>query len=177
MSDSLQPHARLPCPSPTPRAWSKSCPSSRWRHPTISTFVVPFSCLPPSLESGSFQMSQLFASGGQRIGVSASASVLPINIQDWFPLGLTGWISLLSKGLSRVFSKITVPNNQFFGEGNGNPLQCSCLENPRDGGAWWAAVCGVAQSRTRLKQLSSSSFLNGPTLTSTHDYWKNHSFD
>ena len=177
MSDSLQPHARLPCSSPIPRAWSNSCPSSRWRHPTISTSVVPFSFLPPSLESGSFQMSQLFASGGQSIRVSASASVLPINIQDWLPLGWTGWISLLSKGLSIVFSKITVPNNQFFGEGNGNPLQCSCLENPRDGRAWWAAVCGVTQSRTRLKQLSSSSFLNGPTLTSTHDYWKNHSLD
>ena len=156
-------------------------------------------------------MSQFFPSGGQRIGASASASVLPMSIQGWFPLGLTGLISLQSKGLSRVFSKTTVQKDQFFssqlslsekamathsstlawkipwmeepgrlqsmgsrrvgqaerlhfqfslsciGEGNGNPLQCSCLENPRDRGAWWAAVYGVARSRTQLKRLSSSS--------------------
>ena len=111
MSDSLQPHglqhARLPCPSPTPRAYSHSCPSSQWYHPTNSSSVVPFtSCLQSFPASGSFPMSQFFASGGQRIG--ASASVLPMNIQDWFPLGWTGWISLLSKGLSRVFSNTTV---------------------------------------------------------------------
>ena len=108
MSDSLQPHglqhARLPCPSPTPRTYSNSCPSCWWWHPTISSSVIPFSsCLQSFPVSGSFPMSQFFESGGQSIGVSASASVLPVNIQDWFPLRLTGWISLLSKGLSRVF--------------------------------------------------------------------------
>ena len=99
-----------------PRACSDSCPSSQWCHATISSSVVPFSsCLQSFPASGSFQMSQFFVSGGQSIGVSASASVLPMNIQDWFPLGLTGWISLLSKGLSRVFSNSTVQKHQFFG--------------------------------------------------------------
>ena len=107
MSNSLQPHglqhARLPYPSPTPEACSDSCPSSQWCHPTISFSVIPVSsCLQSFPESGSFPVSQLFTSDGQSIGVSASASVLPMNIQDWFPLGWTGWISLLSKGLSRV---------------------------------------------------------------------------
>ena len=109
-------HARLPCPSPTPRAYSNSCPLSRWCHPTISSSVVPFSsCLQSFPASGSFQMSQFFTSGGQNIGVSASASVLPRNIQDWFPLGLTGLISLKSKGLSRVFTNTTIQKHQFFG--------------------------------------------------------------
>ena len=116
--DSLRPHglqhARLPCPSPTPRACLKLCPSSQWCHTTISSFVVPFpSCLQFFPASGSFQMSQFFTSGGQCIG--ASASVLPMNIQDWFPLGVTGWISLQSKGLSKVFSNTTVQKHQFFG--------------------------------------------------------------
>ena len=120
VSNSLRPHgwqhARLPCPSPTPRAYSNSCPLSRWCHPTISSSVVPFSsCLQSFPASGSFQMSQFFASGGQSIGGSASASVLPKNIQDWFPLGSTGWISLQAKGLSRVFSNTTVQKHQFFG--------------------------------------------------------------
>ena len=119
VSDSLQPHgpqhARPACPSPTPGAYSTSCPLSWWCHPTISSSVIPFSSSPQSFPaSGSFQMSQLFASGGQRIGVSASASVLPMNIQDWFPLRRTGWISLLSKGLSRVFSNTTVQKHQCF---------------------------------------------------------------
>ena len=97
-------HARLPCPSPTPGACSNSCPSSQWCHPTISSSVIPFSsCLQSFPPSGSFPMSQFFPSGGQSIGVSASTSVLPMNIQDW-SLGWTGWISLQSKGLSRVFS-------------------------------------------------------------------------
>ena len=109
-------HARLPCPSLSPRACSNSCPLSWWCHPTISSFVVSFSfCLQSLPASGSFQMSQFFASGGQRIGVSASASVLPMNIQDWFPLGWTGLIFLQSKGLSRVFSNTTVQKHQFFG--------------------------------------------------------------
>ena len=104
--DSLQPHglqrARPSCPSPTPGAYSNSCPSHQWCHPTISSSVVPFSSHLQSFPaSGSFQMSQFFTSGGQSIGVSASASVLPMNIQDWFPLGWTGWISLQSKGHSR----------------------------------------------------------------------------
>ena len=118
-SDSLQPrglqHARLPCPSPTPRACSNSCSLNRWCHPTTSSSGVPFSsCLQSFPASGSFPMSQFFTWGGQSIGVSASASILPMNIQDWFPLGWTGWISLLSRGLSRVFSCTTVQKHQFF---------------------------------------------------------------
>ena len=120
MSDSLQchesQHARPPCPSPTPRVYSDSCPSSQWCHPAISSSVVPFSSCPQSFPaSGCFPMSQLFASGGQRIGVSASASVLPRNIQGWFPLGWTGLISLQSKGLSRVFSSTTIWKHRFLG--------------------------------------------------------------
>ena len=119
VSISLRPHGlqhvRLPCPSPTPRVYSNSCPLSRWCHPTISSSVIPSSHLQLFAATGSFQMSQLFASGGQRIGVSASASVLPMDIQDWFPLGWIGWISLQSKGLSRVFSNTTVQKHQFFG--------------------------------------------------------------
>ena len=110
------PHTRLPCSLPIPGACSNSCPSSQWCHPTISSSVVPFSyCLQSFPESGSFPVSQFFASGGQSIGVSASASVLPMNIQDWFPLRWTDWISLQSKGLSRVFSNTTVQKHQFFG--------------------------------------------------------------
>ena len=139
MSDSLWPHGllhtRLPCPSPSPRACSNSCPLSQWCQVTISSSVIPFSCLQSFPASGSFQMSQLFASGGQNIGVSASASVLPMNIQDWFPLGWTGWISLQSKGLSRVFNTTV-------------HISSSAL-----------------------------SFLYSPTLTSIHDYWKDHSFE
>ena len=120
ISDSLWPHEsqhiRPPCPSPTPRVHSNSRPLSRWCHPAISSSVVPFSSCPKSLlASGSFPMSHLCAGGGQSLGVSASASVLPMNIQDWFPLGWTGWISLQSKGLSRVFSNTTVQKHQFFG--------------------------------------------------------------
>ena len=117
--DSLWPHglqhARPPCPSPTPRVYSNSHPLSQRCNPTISSSVVPFSsCLQSFPASGSFQMSQFFASGGQSIGVSALTSVLPMNIQGWFPLGWTGWISLQSKGLSRVFSNTTVQKHQFF---------------------------------------------------------------
>ena len=120
VSNSLWPHesqqARPPCPSPTPRVYSNSCPSSQWCHPAISSSVVPFSSCPQSLPaSGSFPMSQLFAWGGQSIGISASASVFPMNTQDWSPSGWTGWISLKSKGLSRVFSNTTVQKHQFFG--------------------------------------------------------------
>ena len=108
-------HARPPCPSPTLRVYSNSCPLSRWCNPTISSSIVPFSSHLPSFPaSESFPMSQFFASGSQSIGVSASASVLLMNIQDWFPLGWTGWISLQSKGLSRVFSNTTVQKHQFF---------------------------------------------------------------
>ena len=117
VSDSLRPHglqhARPPCPKPTPGVHSNS---RQWCHPAMSSSVVPFSSCPQSFPaSGSFQMSQLFASGGQSIGVSASASVLPMNIKDWSPLGRTGWISLQSKGLSRVFSNTTIQKHQFFG--------------------------------------------------------------
>ena len=141
VSDSLRPHesqhARPPCPSPTPGVHSDSRPSSPWCHPAISFSVIPFSSCPQSFPaSGSFPMSQLFTSGGQSTGVSASTSVLPMNVQDWFPLGWTDWISLMSKGLSRVFCNITVQNNSLV-----------------------------------------LSFLYGPTLTSIHDYWKNHSFN
>ena len=120
VSDSLQPHelqhARPPCPSQTPGVYSDPCPSSWWCHLAISSSVVPFSFCPQSLPaSGSFPMSQLFTWGGQSIGVSASASVLPMNTQDWSPSGWTQWISLESKGLSRVFSNTTVQKHQFFG--------------------------------------------------------------
>ena len=119
MSDSLWchglQHSRLPCPSPTSRACSNSCPSSRWCHSTISSSVIPFSsCLQSAPASGSFPMSQFFELGGQSTGVSASISVLPMNTQDWSPLGWTCWISLESKGLSRVFTNSTVQKHQFF---------------------------------------------------------------
>ena len=120
MSDYLWPHelqhTRPPCPSSTPGDYSNSCPSSRWCHPAISSSVVQFSsCLQSFPASGFFPMSQLFAWGGQSIGVSASASVLPMNTQDWSPLGWTGWISLQSKEFSRVFSNTIVHKHQFFG--------------------------------------------------------------
>ena len=120
MSNSLWPHelqhARPPCPSPTPGVHPNPCPSSRWCHPTISSSAVPFSsCHQSCPASGSFQMSQLFASGGQSIGVSASSLVLPMNTQDWSSLGWAGWISLQSKGIPRVFSNTTVQKHQFFG--------------------------------------------------------------
>ena len=142
VSSSLRPHglqhARLPCTSPTPRAYWNSSPLSQRCHPTISSSIIPFSSHLQSFPaSESFPMSQFFASDGQSIGVSASASVLLMNIQDWFPLGLIGWISLQSKGLSRVFSNTIVQKHQFF------------ILN----------------------------FLYSPTLTSIHDYWKNHNFD
>ena len=120
MSDSLRPHesqhARPPCPSPTPRVYSNSCPSSRWCHPAISSSVVPFSSWPESLPaSESFAMSQLFACGDQSTGVSALASFLPKNTKGWSPSEWTGWISLQSKGLPRVFFNTTVQKHKFFG--------------------------------------------------------------
>ena len=120
VSDSLGPHesqhTRPPCPSPTPGVHPNPCPLSRWCHPTISSSVIPFSSCPQTFPaSGSFQVSQLFASGGQNIGVSISTSVLPMNTQDGSPLGWTCWISLQSKGLSRVFYNTTVQKHQFFG--------------------------------------------------------------
>ena len=118
VSDSLQPHesqhTRPPCPSPAPGVYSNSCPLSRWCHPTISSSVIPFSWLQSFPASGSFQMSQLLVSGGRSIGVSASTSDLQMNTQDWSPVGWTGWISLLSKGLSRAFSNTTVQKHQSF---------------------------------------------------------------
>ena len=139
MSDSLQPngmyHARLPCRSPPSRACSNSCSLSWWCHPAILSSVVPFSsCLQSFPASGSFQMSQLFPSGGQSIGTSVSASVLPMNIQDWLSLGLTGLISLLSKGISRIFSYNTVQKHQFFGTQaslwSNSHIHTWLLENP-----------------------------------------------
>ena len=143
MSDSLQlhelQHASPPCPSPTPRAYSNSCLSSQWCHPTTSSSVNPFSsCLQFFPASGSFPVSQLLGSGGHSMGASASASVLPMNIQGWFPLGLTGLISLLSKGLWRIF---------------------------------------IQHHSSKASNFSALSLLYGPTLTSIHDYWKNHSFE
>ena len=156
MSDFLQPHelqhARVPCPSPTPRAGSNSCSSSWWCHPTISSSVIPFSCLQSSPASGSFLMSQFFTSGGQSIGTSVSASVLPMNIQDWFPLGLTDLISLQSKGLSRIFSDTTVQKHQFY------------LFN---------RLCAHPNKSVLFGHQSDWCFLYGPTLTSIHDYEKN----
>ena len=119
VSNSMPPHGlqdtRPPCPSPTPRACSNSCPSSQWCYPTISSSVIPFSYPLQSFPASRyFPMSQFFAQGAQSNGVSASASVFPMNIQDWFPLGWTGWISLQSKGLARVFSKTTLQKHQFF---------------------------------------------------------------
>ena len=139
VSDSLRPresqHARPPCPSPTPGVYSNSCPSSWWCHPTIASSVIPFSSCPQSLPvSGSFPMSQLFTWGGQSIGVSASTSVLPMNTQDWSPLGWTGWISLQSKGLSRVFSNTTVQKHRFFcaqlSSQSNSHIHTWLLENP-----------------------------------------------
>ena len=132
------------CPSPTPRVYPNSCPLNWWYHPTISSSVIPFSCLQSFPASGSFPMSQFFMTGSQSIGASASASVLPMNIQDWFSLGWTGWISLQSKGLSRVFSNTTQESS---------PPQFKSINS-----------------------LALSPLYN-PTLTSIHDYWKNHSLD
>ena len=119
ISDSLQPHGlqhtRPPCPSPTPGVYSSSCPLSQRCHPTISSSGILFSCPQSFPASGSFQMSQFSTSGSQSIGVSTSVLVLPMNIQHWFPLGLIGWISLQSKGLSRVFSNTTIQKHQLFG--------------------------------------------------------------
>ena len=130
VSDSLQPHglqhARPPCPTPTPRVYSNSSPLSRWYHPTISSSVVPFSSRLQSFPAlGSFSMSQFFASGCQSIGISASASVLPMNIKDWFPLGWTGWISLQSKGLNveGEKNKQTIKNNNFPALGKGKSTE------------------------------------------------------
>ena len=155
MSDSLWPHesqhTRPPCPSPIPGVYPNSCPSSRWCYPAISSSVIPFSSCPQSLPaSESFPMSQLFTSGGQSTGVAALASFLTKNTQGWSPSEWTGWISLQSKGLSRVFSNTTVSKHQFFG------AQPS------------------SQSNSHIHTLS---FLYSPTLTPIHDYWKNQSFD
>ena len=128
--------ARLLCPSPSLRVCSNSCPLSQWHHPTISSSVIPFSsCLQSFPVSGSFPMSQLFISGGQSIGASASASILPVNIQDWLPLGLTGLITLQSKRLSRVFSNTTVQKHQFFSAqlslwSNSSHIRILLLEKP-----------------------------------------------
>ena len=156
MSNSLWPHgllhARLPCPSPTPGACLNSCTSSRWYHLAISSSVVPFSSHPQSSPaSGSFPLSRFFASGGQSFGVSASASVLPTNIQDRFPLGWTGWISLQSKGLSRVFFLNTaIQKHQLLGAAAAaKSLQsCPTLCDPIDGSPPGSPIPGILQART-----------------------------
>ena len=166
MSDSLQPHElqhdRPPCPSPTPRVYSNSCPLSRWCHPAISSSVVPFSSCPQSLPaSGSFSMSQLFAWGGQSIGVSASASVLPMNTQDWSLLGWTGWISLQSKGLSRVFSNIWT---YWLGEQvTQRPFQFSWNQNPR---CYPDTYCAPTSYQVLMSQ--SNSLLDCPVQLDSH---------
>ena len=169
MSDSLRPHGwqhtRLPYPSPTPRVHSNSFPSCRWCHPTISSSVIPFfSCLQSFPASGSFPMSQFFALGGQSIGVSAWASVLPMNIQDWFPLGLTGWISkpkfYIYIELSAMTHKesacnagdtsLILASGRSPGERNDNPFQYSCLKIPKYRGSWWVIVQRVTKSWKQL---------------------------
>ena len=145
VSDSFGPrelkHTRLPCPSPSPGVCSNSRPLSQWCHPTISSSVIPFSSCPQSFPaSGSFPMSQFFPSGGQSIGASASASVLPMNIQDWFPLGWTGWSSLLPKGLSRVFSYTTIRKHQFFG------IQPSLQSNSHIHHDYWKTIALTIQT-------------------------------
>ena len=152
LSDSLWPrelqHVGPPCPSTTPRVHSHLCPLSWWCHPAISSFVVPFPSCPQSFPvSESFAMSQLFAWGGQSIGVSALASVLPMNIQDWSPLERPGWISLQSKGLSRVFSNTTVQKHEFFGtqlsSQSNSHIHTWLLEKPQpwlDGPFWQSNI-------------------------------------
>ena len=145
MSNSLRPHelqhARPPCPSPTPGVYSNSCPVSQSSHPTISSSVIPFSSHPqsfPALES--FQMSQFFASGGQSIRVSSSASIFPMNTQGWSPLGWTGWIFLQSKGLSSVFSDTTVQNHQFFCGQLYSPTLISIHDHWKNHSLWFAFI-------------------------------------
>ena len=183
MCDTLQPHglqhARLSCPSPTPGGCSNSCPSSRWCYPTISFSGIPFSsCLQSFSASGSFSMTQLFTSSVQIIRVSGF-SISHSNEYSGLISFRTDWFDLLAvQGTLKSFlqhhsSKASIHQCSafFIVGGNGNPLQCSCLENPRDRGAWW-----VAQSQTPLNWLSSSSssssssFLYSPTLTSIYDY-------
>ena len=162
MSNSLWPHrlqhTRLPCPSPTPIAYSNSYPLSQWCHSIISCSVIPFSSYLQSFPaSGSFQMSKFFASGGESVRVLASASVLPMNIQDWFPLGWTGWISLLSKGLSRVFSSTTVQKHQFFG------TQPSLWSNSQKLQLWLKDLCWqriLGQPSPRLNNIPSFTWQN-----------------
>ena len=157
MSDSVTPwHARPPCPSPTPRVYSNLCPLSQWCHPTISSSVIPFSsCLQSFPTSGSFQISQFFASGGQSIEVSASASVLLMNIQDWFPLELTDLISLQSKGPSRVFSNTTVQKHQFFGAQlslwSNSHIHTQLLEKPQ---LWLDGLCQQSNVSAFFNMLS-----------------------
>ena len=148
VSDSLRPHGlqhtRPPCPSPTPGVYSNLCPSSQWWHPTTSSSVVPFSSFPQSLsESESFPMSQLFTWGGQSIGVSASGSFLPKNTQDWSPLEWTGWISLQSKGLSRVFSNTTVQKQSYHSDTSEVAQSCPTLCDPMDCSLPSSSVHGI----------------------------------
>ena len=140
-------HARLPCPSPLPEVYSNSCPFSRWCCPTTSSSAIPFSCLQSFPASVSFAVSQLITSDGQSIRASASASVLPMNIQGWFPLGLIGLISLQSKGLSRGFSSTTIQKHQFF------------------------------STQPSLQKKHSTFFTFVPALTPILDFWKIHNFD
>ena len=171
MSNSLRLHGlqytRPPCSSPTPIIYPNSCPLSRECHPTTSTSVVPFSRLQSFPASGSFPMSQVLESGGQSIGVSPSAPVLPMNIKDWFPLGWTGWISLLSKGLSRVFSNNTAQKHQFFGFGIVNKtevdvfLKLSCFFNdPTDCGNLISGSSAFSKSSLNIWKFTVHVLLN-----------------
>ena len=188
MPNSLWPHglqhARLPSPSLSPGVCSNSCPWSQWCHPTISSSSVRFSfCLQSFPTLGSFQMSWIFASGGQSIGASASTSVLPVDIRDWFPLGWTSWISLQTKGLSRIFSNPTVQRHHFFGtqpsfwsSSHIHTCYCCCyialvlstLCDPMDGSTPGSSVPGILQAR--ILEWVAISF-------SIHDYWKKLGFN
>ena len=181
MSDYLLPHgpqhARLSCPSPTPGVYSNPCPLSRWCHSTISSSVVPFSsCLQSFPASASFPMSQLFVSGGQNsCGVSASTSVLPMNIQDWFPLGWTCWNSLQSKGLSRVFSNTTVQKYQFFSAQlsvwSNSHIHTWLLEKPQNSHVINTCYCTYTRKATKnlFKRLILTAVVkNGKQLGSTY---------
>ena len=188
MSDSLQPHAlqhaNLPCPSPTPEAYLNSCPSSRWCHPTISSSVVPFSSWLQSFPaSGSFPMSEFFAWGGQSIGLSASASVLPMNIQDWFPLELIGSIFLQSQesqGSSPTpqFKSISSSALNFLDLKTCGYQHFQLFKDIWFPGVQWLAFCTfTAKGLGSTPCWGTKIFLYSPTVTSIHDYWKNHSFD
>ena len=182
-SNSRQPHGlqhtRPTCPSPIPGVYSNPCPLTQWCHPAISSSVVPFSsCLQSSPASGSFQMIQFFTSDGQSIGVSASKSVILMNVQGWFPLGRTGWLSLQSKELLKVFTNTTIQRHQFFGS------QFSLSSNSHIHRTDWVDIHAVQENLKHLLQYhdlkefsSAQHYLWSTSQICLHDYWKSHTFD